>query len=133
EGLGRMKMLRRQGVLEWTVEPGPRGHDARIFEPTADLVAFIQQNVVRGVDAERGPSLDPDPPQHAHERVMRAEPAAAACKVLAAALEHIDAPADRAQQMRCEQSAEGAADDQSTTVPRHDHPLSVARNLFPKT
>ena len=57
---------------------------------------------------------------------MRAETGAAPGKVLGAALEHVDTPAGRAQQVRGEQSAERAADDQRVAVGWH---CAITRQL----
>lgn len=72
------------------------------------------------VEADRGPHLDPhrvverqaDALHQLGERVMRADPDAAAGEVLGDALEHHGVPADRAQQVRGEEAAERAADHQ---------------------
>ena len=116
--LGRMIVLRRECVLERPIEPRPCGHDAGIFELAGDPSARIEQDVPGRIDAERGLAVDPDPAHHLDKRLVRAEPGAAPCKVLGAALEHVDAPAALAQQMRREHSAERAADDQR--MPTHD-------------
>ena len=79
----------------------------------------IEPDIVARADAERGAVIDAEPAQNTKEGVVRAEAGAASRKVLGAALEHVDAPAGRAQQVRGEQSAERAADDQRVAIRSH--------------
>ena len=62
---------------------------------------------------------DADPPQHVDQLRMGADAGAAADEVSGVALEHDDVPADVAQEMRRQQSAERAADDQGARRPWH--------------
>ena len=115
----RVIVLRRQGVLERTIEPRPGGHDAWPLQLAGDLAARVEPDIEMRVDAERGTVIDPKSAQHAKQRVMRAETGAAPGKVLRAAFEHVDLPAGRAQQVRGEQPAERAADNQCVAVGGH--------------
>src|SRR5947209_3584676 len=102
----------RQRVLERAIEPRPRGHQAWARHVGNNAAGRVEPDVARDRDTEWRAHVDPDTPEDRNQRLVRTEAGAAPGQVLGTALEYIDAPADRTQQMRGEHAADRAADDQ---------------------
>ena len=104
--------LRRQRIEQSAVEPRPAAERARRRLLDQDLAVAVEADRPRRLDAHRLVEIDAGALEDGDELRMRAEPDAAARQFLVIALEHGGVPAGRAQQMRRDQPAERAADDE---------------------
>jgi len=88
-------------------------------QPIGPIPAYIRA----GRHAKASVEGEPEPAHDLVQRRVRADAGAASGEILVSALEHVDFPADPTKQVRSEQAANRASDDQ---CPARDH-LSTSR------
>src|SRR2546429_621251 len=98
----------RQRIPQRAIEPAPGAHGARGLLLVVGAAGAVEADDGVDLDPHGFVEVDADAMQNVDELRMRADAGAAAGQILGVALEHDDVPADVAQQMRGQQSAERA-------------------------
>ena len=116
--------LRRQRIEQSAVEPRPAAERARRRLLDQNLAVAVEADRPRRLDPHRLVEVDAGALEDGDELRMGAKADAAARQLLVIALEHGRVPAGRAQQMRHDQPAQRAADDEGAAG-AHSFPSSL--------
>jgi len=115
----------RQRVPQRPVKPRPRAHHPVELDLMHGAAGAVAAHVSMRGDAKRRDHVEADARHHVAQGIVRAEPGAAPGEVVADALVDLHVPARCAQQVRGEQAAERAADDQRTATLHADLKLTA--------